>query len=87
MCILYFGFFSQALGGGPFAQARSFAVMTGVSAGISCVMKRLRGKEDVQNWLVIRIHNFIELALSCLGNYENHYSPSLELFHLLFLII
>lgn len=67
VCIPYSGFFSQALGGGPFAQARSFAVMTGVSAGISCVMKRLRGKEDVQNWLVIRIHNFIELALS-LGN-------------------
>lgn len=30
-------------------QARNFAVMTGVNAGISCVMKRLRGKEDVQS--------------------------------------
>ncbi|PWA80733.1 hypothetical protein CTI12_AA167820 [Artemisia annua] len=29
-------------------QARNFAVMTGVNAGISCVMKRLRGKEDMQ---------------------------------------
>lgn len=30
-------------------QARNIAVMTGVNAGISCVMKRLRGKEDVQS--------------------------------------
>lgn len=30
-------------------QARNFAVMTGVNAGISCVMKRIRGKEDVQS--------------------------------------
>ncbi|KAH7543687.1 hypothetical protein JRO89_XS15G0000700 [Xanthoceras sorbifolium] len=40
---------AQALGGGPLIQARNFAVMTGVNAGISCVMKRLRGKEDVQS--------------------------------------
>lgn len=40
---------AQALSGGPFVQARNFAVMTGVNAGISCVMKRLRGKEDVQS--------------------------------------
>lgn len=39
----------QALSGGPLVQARNFAVMTGVNAGISCVMKRLRGKEDVQS--------------------------------------
>ncbi|CAL2257665.1 unnamed protein product [Prunus armeniaca] len=32
-----------ALAGGPLMQARNFAVMTGVNAGISCVMKRLRG--------------------------------------------
>ncbi|CAK9158276.1 unnamed protein product [Ilex paraguariensis] len=38
---------AQALSGGPMVQARNFAVMTGVNAGISCVMKRLRGKEDV----------------------------------------
>ncbi|KAA3475927.1 mitochondrial import inner membrane translocase subunit TIM22-like [Gossypium australe] len=38
-----------ALMGGPLVQARNFAVMTGVNAGISCVMKRLRGKEDVQS--------------------------------------
>ncbi|XP_050238828.1 chloroplastic import inner membrane translocase subunit HP30-2 [Mercurialis annua] len=40
---------AQALSGGPFVQARNFAVMTGVNAGISCVMKRIRGKEDVQS--------------------------------------
>ncbi|KAJ8763068.1 hypothetical protein K2173_023273 [Erythroxylum novogranatense] len=40
---------AQALAGGPLVQARNFAVMTGVNAGITCVMKRLRGKEDVQS--------------------------------------
>ncbi|KAL5574182.1 hypothetical protein UlMin_023779 [Ulmus minor] len=40
---------AQALAGGPFVQTRNFAVMTGVNAGISCVMRRLRGKEDVQS--------------------------------------
>ncbi|XP_008788093.1 chloroplastic import inner membrane translocase subunit HP30-2-like isoform X2 [Phoenix dactylifera] len=40
---------AQAFAGGPLAQARNFAVMTGVNAGISCVMRRLRGLEDVQN--------------------------------------
>ncbi|KAK4277672.1 hypothetical protein QN277_015633 [Acacia crassicarpa] len=39
----------QALSGGPLVQARNFAVMTGVNAGISCVFKRIRGKEDVQS--------------------------------------
>lgn len=39
----------QALAGGPLLQARNFAVMTGANAGISCVMKRLRGKDDVQS--------------------------------------
>ncbi|KAK2634939.1 hypothetical protein Ddye_029731 [Dipteronia dyeriana] len=43
---------AQALGGGPLIQARNFAVMTGVNAGISCVMKRVRGKEDVQSSMV-----------------------------------
>ncbi|XP_023754964.1 chloroplastic import inner membrane translocase subunit HP30-2 [Lactuca sativa] len=42
---------SQAVAGGPLAQARNFAVMSGVSAGISCVLRRLRGKEDVQSSL------------------------------------
>ncbi|XP_022138076.1 uncharacterized protein LOC111009335 isoform X2 [Momordica charantia] len=43
---------AQALAGGPLIQARNFAVMTGVNAGISSVMKRLRGKEDVQSSMV-----------------------------------
>ncbi|XP_052184972.1 chloroplastic import inner membrane translocase subunit HP30-2 [Diospyros lotus] len=43
---------AQALSGGPLVQARNFAIMTGVNAGISCVMKRIRGKEDVQSSMV-----------------------------------
>ncbi|GAB4826051.1 hypothetical protein Ancab_008921 [Ancistrocladus abbreviatus] len=43
---------AQALSGGPLIQARNFAVMTGVNAGISCIMKRVRGKEDVQSSMV-----------------------------------
>lgn len=43
---------AQAFSGGPLAQARNFAVMTGVNAGISCVMRRIRGVEDVQNSMV-----------------------------------
>ncbi|KAF3334407.1 Tim17/Tim22/Tim23/Pmp24 family [Carex littledalei] len=43
---------AQAFAGGPLVQARNFAVMTGVNAGISCVMKRIRGVEDVQTSMV-----------------------------------
>lgn len=43
---------AQALAGGPLIQARNFAVMTGVNAGISCMMRRIRGKEDVQSSMV-----------------------------------
>ncbi|KAL3837994.1 hypothetical protein ACJIZ3_022585 [Penstemon smallii] len=43
---------AQALAGGPLVQARNFAVMTGVNAGISCIMKRIRGKEDIQSSMV-----------------------------------
>ncbi|XP_062219176.1 chloroplastic import inner membrane translocase subunit HP30-2-like [Phragmites australis] len=39
---------AQALAGGPLVQARNFAVMTGANAGISCVMRRIRGKEDIE---------------------------------------
>ncbi|KAF0891945.1 hypothetical protein E2562_011332 [Oryza meyeriana var. granulata] len=39
---------AQALAGGPLVQARNFAVMTGANAGISCVMRRIRGGEDIQ---------------------------------------
>lgn len=37
--------------GGPVVQARNFAVMTGVNAGVLAFMKRWRGKDDVQNSL------------------------------------
>lgn len=33
--------------GGPLVQARNFAVMTGVNAGLAALCKRYRGKEDV----------------------------------------
>ncbi|PUZ75890.1 hypothetical protein GQ55_1G246000 [Panicum hallii var. hallii] len=43
---------AQALAGGPLVQARNFAVMTGANAGISCVMRRIRGQEDIQGSMV-----------------------------------
>ncbi|KAF6163770.1 hypothetical protein GIB67_012129 [Kingdonia uniflora] len=43
---------AQAFSGGPLIQARNVAVITGVNAGISCVMKRLRGKDDIQTSVV-----------------------------------
>lgn len=44
---------AQALAGGPLVQARNFAVMTGVNAGIACAMRRARGGvEDVQTSMV-----------------------------------
>lgn len=43
----------QALAAGPWVQARNFAVVTGVYAGIACAMKRIRGGvEDVQTSMV-----------------------------------
>ncbi|WOL00949.1 hypothetical protein Cni_G09662 [Canna indica] len=43
---------AQALAGGPMVQARNFAVMAGANAGISAIMKRIRGVEDVQSSMV-----------------------------------
>ncbi|KAL9225097.1 hypothetical protein vseg_001060 [Gypsophila vaccaria] len=43
---------AQALAGGPMIQARNFAVMTSVNVGISTVLKRLKGKEDVQSSMI-----------------------------------
>ncbi|KAM0071039.1 putative sterile alpha motif domain, mitochondrial import inner membrane translocase subunit TIM22 [Helianthus debilis subsp. tardiflorus] len=54
---------AQALAGGPFIQARNFAVMTGVNAGISCVMKRIRGKEDVQTSMVAAFGSGVMFSL------------------------
>eukprot|EP00245_Coleochaete_scutata_P018571 TRINITY_DN9740_c0_g1_i1.p2 TRINITY_DN9740_c0_g1~~TRINITY_DN9740_c0_g1_i1.p2 ORF type:complete len:233 (+),score=56.74 TRINITY_DN9740_c0_g1_i1:144-842(+) len=43
----------KAIAGGPLAQARNFAVMAGVNAGIHCAMKRARnGADDYQNSMV-----------------------------------
>jgi hypothetical protein len=43
----------KALAGGPWVQAKNFAVMSGVNAGLACAMKRYRkGKEDMFNTLV-----------------------------------
>ncbi|KAG6523557.1 hypothetical protein ZIOFF_013418 [Zingiber officinale] len=42
----------QAFAGGPLVQARNFVVMTGTNAGISCVMKRIRGVEDMHSSMV-----------------------------------
>lgn len=38
--------------GGPLQQARNFAVMTGVNAGINTLMRRKRGVDDIQNTMV-----------------------------------
>ncbi|KAK9075275.1 hypothetical protein SSX86_003597 [Deinandra increscens subsp. villosa] len=54
---------AQALAGGPLIQARNFAVMTGVNAGISCVMKRLRGKEDVETSMVAAFGSGVMFSL------------------------
>lgn len=40
---------AKAFSGGPFQQARNFAVMTGVNAGLTCALKRMKGgAEDAQ---------------------------------------
>ncbi|KAI3982848.1 hypothetical protein MKX01_010331 [Papaver californicum] len=36
--------------GGPLLQARDLAVMQGVEACVSCVVERIKGKKDHQNW-------------------------------------
>ncbi|KAF6161023.1 hypothetical protein GIB67_007664 [Kingdonia uniflora] len=43
---------AQAFNGGPLIQARNITVMTGVNASISCIMKRFRGKDDIQTSVV-----------------------------------
>ena len=35
--------------GGPWVQGRNFAVLTGVGAGLSIALKRIRQKDDVYN--------------------------------------
>ena len=38
--------------GGPWQQARNFAVITGVNAGINTFLRRVRKVEDVQNTMI-----------------------------------
>lgn len=38
----------RLISGGTLVKAPSFAVMTSVNAGITCLMKRLRGKMDAK---------------------------------------
>ncbi|KAL4574715.1 hypothetical protein LXL04_021551 [Taraxacum kok-saghyz] len=54
---------AQALAGGPLIQARNFAVMTGVNAGLSCVLRRLKGKEDVQTSMVAAFGSGVMFSL------------------------
>ena len=42
----------QAQMGGPWAQARNFAVITGVHAGIAAAVRRVRKKDDTYTALV-----------------------------------
>lgn len=44
----------QAISGGPWLQARNFAVMTGVNAGISCAVRRIRNiqTDDLQTSVI-----------------------------------
>ena len=39
---------NPAMGGGPLVQARNFAVLTGVNAGLAAAVKKWRGKDDCQ---------------------------------------
>ncbi|KAI3704814.1 hypothetical protein L1987_75043 [Smallanthus sonchifolius] len=43
---------ARVFSGGSLIQARNFAVWSGVDAGLYCVMKGLRGKDDVQSSMV-----------------------------------
>lgn len=48
--------------GGPWVQARNFAVFSGVSAGITVAMRRFRNKEDIRN-----VYVSLPAILSCWG--------------------
>lgn len=71
-------------------QARNIAVMTGVNAGITCVMKRVRGKEDVQSRQVFAMPHLSPLILYC--DFINSLSlllysyQELELVHVVLLV-
>ncbi|XP_076937729.1 chloroplastic import inner membrane translocase subunit HP30-2-like [Bidens hawaiensis] len=54
---------SKALAGGPLIQARNFAAIIGVKAGLQCVMKRLTGKDDIQTNMVAAFGSGVTLGL------------------------
>ncbi|KAG2240236.1 hypothetical protein Bca52824_090997 [Brassica carinata] len=56
-----------ALVGGPLVQARNFAAITGVNAGIACVMKRIRGKEDLESAVVAAFGSGVAYSLVSAG--------------------
>ncbi|XP_010519579.1 PREDICTED: uncharacterized protein LOC104798993 [Tarenaya hassleriana] len=58
---------AQALVGGPLVQARNFAAITGVNAGIACIMKRLRGKEDLESAVVAALGSGVAYSLVSSG--------------------
>ncbi|KAJ4890290.1 Mitochondrial import inner membrane translocase subunit Tim17/Tim22/Tim23 family protein [Raphanus sativus] len=58
---------AQALVGGPWVQARNFAAITGVNAGIACVMKRVRGKEDLESAVVAALGSGFAYSLVSQG--------------------
>nr|XP_043609590.1 chloroplastic import inner membrane translocase subunit HP30-2-like [Erigeron canadensis] len=44
--------YQPIISGSTLAQARNFAVLTSVNAGISCVLRRLRGKKDFETCMM-----------------------------------
>ncbi|MCL7044471.1 hypothetical protein MKW94_014604 [Papaver nudicaule] len=49
--------------GGPLLQARDIAVMKGVEACVSCVLKRVKGKEDLETSMVAAFGSGAALSL------------------------
>ncbi|KFK27737.1 hypothetical protein AALP_AA8G422900 [Arabis alpina] len=58
---------TQALVGGPLVQARNFAAITGVNAGIACIMKRIRGKDDLESAVVAALGSGVAYSLVSAG--------------------
>ncbi|CAN8252204.1 unnamed protein product [Cochlearia groenlandica] len=58
---------TQAIVGGPLVQARNFAAITGVNAGIACVMRRIRGKEDLESAVVAALGSGAAYSLVSAG--------------------
>ncbi|KAJ0458497.1 putative sterile alpha motif domain, mitochondrial import inner membrane translocase subunit TIM22 [Helianthus annuus] len=61
--VFYIATTGSGLQGGPLIHARNYAVISGVNAGISSVLKRLRGKEDVQTSMVAAFGSGVMFSL------------------------